>query len=107
MGEELERDVGDAEQAPSSRSQHQPLARMQTREPDRARYQQRAGGEYARLQRNQRGQRGPTRVTSRATGYAKHRQPHRGKCESDPLPATEMKAEEQLREHREEHKPAG
>ena len=47
------------------------------------------------------------RVVGAAAGQSDHHQPGRGDRHADPLPSSEVKAEEALREHGEEDEPAG
>jgi glycogen synthase len=72
-----------------------------------SRDQQRAGSEHPGLERDQGAQRGSTGVTGRPAGHGEHHQSCRRDGNADPLSAAEVKAEEPLGEHREEHQSAG
>jgi hypothetical protein len=59
------------------------------------------------LDGDQRGQRGALGVVGAAAGQSDDHQSGRGDSHANPLPPSEVKAEEALGEHGEEHEPAG
>jgi hypothetical protein len=73
------------------------------RDPD----EDRAGREDRALDGDQRAQRGALWVACAAAGQPDDHQPGRGDRDADPLPPTQVKAEEALGEHGEEDEPAG
>ena len=105
--EGLDRDIGDREQRARGRAQEQSLGAVHDASAGRDPHERGAEREDRALDGDQRRQRGALVVVRAGAGQSDDREPGRGDRHTDPLPSSELKAEETLGEHREEDEPAG